>query len=547
MSLLLRGADVVDGTGGPRRRADVLIEADRITAVGEALHAPDAEVVDLGGLVLAPGFIDIHTHFDAQLFWDPDFTPSCWHGVTTAVQGNCGFGIAPTRPADRVAIMETLENVEGMNLATLEAGIDWSFETFPEYWSSVAARPKRINLASFVGHTPLRIYTMGAEAAVSREASSEEIAQMRSLVSEAMACGAIGLSTSQAPSHVGFRGLPVPSRLASRREIEELLSAVGETGHGIVEITYGPHFDIAEVAELSKQLGVRITWGALLTGLHGGPGASLELLERASAVGGDLWPQLSCREIVFQMSLADPYYFAEAAAFEEVLKLPRSERARLYADAGWRERARPDADKVRPNFPEKVSIEETGRHHALRGRPLGELAAERGVHPLDLALDLALEEDLDTRFRIVSRNDDPVELSALLQDPRTLLGAHDAGAHVDMLCDSLFPTHLLSHWVRDQGVLSLEQAVWRLSGQPAEVFRLRDRGRVAQGCFADLVAFDSELVAPLPIERIYDFPAGGDRLSAGSIGIEHVWVNGEPVRRLGQDIPGAAPGVTVRG
>jgi N-acyl-D-aspartate/D-glutamate deacylase len=463
------------------------------------------------------------------------------------VQGNCGFGIAPTRPSDRQAIMETLENVEGMNLATLEAGIDWSFESFPEYWAQVAARPKRINLASFVGHTPLRIYTMGPEAAVSREANPEEIGQMRALVAEAMASGAIGLSTSQAPSHVGFRGLPVPSRLASQAEIEALLTAVGETGRGIVEITYGPQFDITEVAALSKRLGVRMTWGALLTGLHGGPGASLELLEKASAVGGDLWPQLSCREIVFQMSMADPYYFGQAAAFEEILKLPRAERARLYADPAWRERARPDAQKIRPNFPEKASIEETRLHRALRGRPLGEIAAERGVHPLDLALDLALEEDLETRFRIVSRNDDPVELSALLRDPRTLLGAHDAGAHVDMLCDSLFPTHLLSHWVREQGVLTLEEAVWRLSGQPAEVFRIRDRGRVAPGYFADLVAFDPARVAPQPIERVYDFPAKGERLVAGSIGIEHVWVNGKPIRSSGKDLPGAAPGVAVHG
>ena len=538
---------MVDGTGAPIRRADVAFEGDRITAVGQVSASPGAVEIDLGGLVLAPGFVDIHTHFDAQIFWDPDFTPSSWHGVTTAIQGNCGFGLAPTRPAERDAIMETLENVEGMNLATLSAGIDWCFETFPEYWGAIDRRPKRINVGCFVGHTPLRMYAMGALDSIAREATAAEIDHMRFLVKEAMECGAIGLSTSQAPSHVGFRGEPVPSRLASRAEIEGLVAAVGETGRGIVEITYGPQFSIDEVAELSKRHDVRMTWGALLTGLHGGPGASLELLERASAAGGRVWPQVSCREIVFQLSLADPYYFGQAEAFEEILHLPREQRAQLYARPEWRERARHGIARHRPNFYDKAVIQESARHPELCGRRIAALASERGVDPLDLALDVSIEDGLETRFRVVSRNDDPVELAALLRDPRTLLGAHDAGAHVDQICDSNFPSHLLSHWVRDEGALSLEQAVWRLSGQPAEVFGLRDRGRIAPGLRADLVAFDPGTVAPVEVERVWDFPAEGNRLVSRSRGIEHVWVNGCAIRRDGVDVPGATPGVLVAG
>ncbi|HEY2304205.1 MAG TPA: amidohydrolase family protein, partial [Acidimicrobiales bacterium] len=214
MRLILRGARVIDGTGSSGTTGDVTIVDGRIAAVGEADTSGSVEIVDLDGLTLAPGFIDVHTHFDAQVFWDPDFTPSSWHGVTTAVAGNCGFGLAPTRPADRQAIMETLEKVEGMNLKTLTSGIDWSFESFPDYLALLARLPKRINLGAYVGHTPVRTYVMGTYDAPRRAATAEEIARMGEIVSEAMSCGAVGFSTSFAPTHVGAKALPVPSRLA---------------------------------------------------------------------------------------------------------------------------------------------------------------------------------------------------------------------------------------------------------------------------------------------------------------------------------------------
>src|SRR3954447_17813351 len=543
--LILRGGTVIDGTGAERRRADVEVVDGRITAVGDVAPAGDGdEEVDLTGLILCPGFIDIHTHFDAQVFWDGRFTPSSWHGVTTVVQGNCGFGVAPTRPADRDNVMETLELVEGMNIRTLKAGVDWCFETFPEYLDAVVERPKALNVAAFVPHSMIRTYVMGPDAATSRTATEEEIAQMRTLVREAMDAGAIGFSTSQAPSHVGWRGLPVPSRLAGATEVKGLLEAMAETGRGIAEITYGPAFDIEEVAQLSKDLGVRISWGSLLTGLFGPPGAAMEMLERASAVGGDIWLQVSCREIVFQMTLESPYYFGQVPAFVEALELPRDARAKVYADPAWRDRARPNVLVARPGAYDRISIEETEMYRDLRGKSMNELAAERGVHPFDLMLDLALEEDLQTRFRIVSRNEDPVELQALVTDDRTILGAHDAGAHVDMVCDSCYPSHVLGYWTRTMKAMTLEKAVWRMSGQPAEVFRIPDRGYVKPGLMADLVAFDPNTVAALPNERVYDFPDATDRLVSHNVGVEHVWVAGTAIRRHGQDID-ATPGVLI--
>ena len=545
MRSILRGGRLVDGTGAAARAADVEVVDGRIGRIGDVESVSGAQVIDLDGLVLAPGFIDIHTHFDAQLFWDADFTPSCWHGVTTAVQGNCGFGIAPTRPHERDLIMQTLENVEGMNVDTLRSGIDWCFETFPEYLTALRGLPKRINLGSYIGHTPVRTYVMGADDAVRRVATDDEVAQMRQIVVEAMHAGATGFSSSFAPSHNGAHGMPVPSRLADVREIRALCTAVADSGRGIVEMTYGPQMPLDEAAKWASELGVRITWGALLTGLFGPRGTTNDMLDQASAISGDIWPQVSCREIVFLMTMEDPYYFGTAPSFKRVLQAPRDERVAVYRDPAWREQAKAEILDYRPGAYERASIAESVVFSADRGRSMADIARDRNVHPFDLWLDCAIAEDLTTRFRIVSRNEDEVEVAQLLRDPRVVLGAHDAGAHVEMLCDSCFPTHLLGYWVRQKQALSLEQAVWRLTGQPADLWRLRERGSIRPGYHADLVAFDPDSVAALPADRVFDFPANGDRLVSRSAGIHHIWVNGEPARLDGADIPGAAAGVLV--
>jgi N-acyl-D-amino-acid deacylase len=544
---VIKGGTVIDGTGGPARRGDVAFRNGRITSVGDTVDDPDVIEFDATGLVVAPGFIDIHTHFDAQIFWDPDFTPSCWHGITTVVQGNCGFGIAPTRPADRDLIMQTLENVEGMNLATLRQGIDWSFETFPDYVDAVKGRPKRLNLGTFIGHTPLRMYVMGFEAATSREASPAEVVEMGEILADGLRHGAIGFSTSQAPSHLGAIGRPVPSRVASREEIVALLRVVAASPRPLVEITYGPQYDLSEIARLSRDLGVRITWGSLLTRLFGPPGVAMNMLDEASAIGGDVWPQVSCREIVSQTSMANPYYFGQVPAYAEFFALPRGARMAKYRDLAWRERVKAEVPRYRADFARLASVQESVRHSDLIGIPIADLAAQRGVHPFDLMVDLALEEDLATRFRIVSLNDNEQELGSLLTDRRTVLGAHDAGAHADMLCDACYPTHLLGVWCRERGVMAIEEAVWRLSGQPAELFRLDDRGRLTPGMAADIVMFDPETVSPRRLERVNDLPGGGERLISRSEGIEGVWVNGERSFGPDGDVAGVHAGVLLGG
>jgi N-acyl-D-amino-acid deacylase len=546
MVTLLRGGTLIDGTGAPARPADVLVGGDRIAAVGApgALAVGlDSEVVDLDGLVLAPGFIDVHTHYDAQILWDDDLTPSSWHGVTSVVMGNCGFGVAPTKPEHRDVIARTLENVEGMALEALEAGIDWCFESFPDYLRAIDERPKRLNVGAFLGHTPLRLFVVGTD---ERPATEPEVAAMRAVLREAIEAGAIGFSTSRQPAHQGAYGRPVPSRFAEVDEVEALASVLGELGRGVIQVSIGPGLFVDQFSDLATRHGVPVTWTALVARADK-PGAALRTVDRGAALPGEVYPQIACRPIVMQITMNDPVPFAEIDVWKEVLALPRSDRAALFADASWRDRARDvTLDAWAHRWP-KTSVEETGRHHEAVGVPLDELAAARGTTPFDLLLDLALDDGMATRFRIVLDNDGDDEIGDLLADKRTLLGLSDAGAHASQLCDACYSTHLLGHWVRERKALSLEDAVWRLTGHPHQAFRVPERGLVREGYFADLVAFDPDTVGTTPVERVHDQPGGADRLIVRSTGVEHVWVNGVATRTAGADVPKATPGRLIRG
>jgi len=545
VDLLLRGATVVDGTSAPARPADLSVVGDRIAAVAEpGSLTPDAgtTVVDLDGLVLAPGFIDVHTHYDAQILWDGDLTPSSWHGVTSVVMGNCGFGVAPTLPEHRDTVVRTLENVEGMSMESLEAGIDWCFESFPEYLRAIDARPKRLNVGAFIGHTPLRLWVVGSD---ERPATPDEVDAMRDVVREAVAAGAIGFSTSRQPAHQGAYGRPVASRFAEVDEVYALAGVLGELGKGVIQVSIGPGLFVDQFSELAVANDTPVTWTALVARADK-PGAALRTVERGAALPGEVYPQIACRPIVMQIAMTDPVPLAEIDVWKEVLAVPRQDRAAMYRDEAWRDRARDATLAAWSHRWAKTSVEETVRHGDAVGIPLDELATARGTNPFDLLLDLALDDEMATRFRIVLENDGDDELADLLADKRTLLGLSDAGAHASQLCDACYSTHLLGHWVRERKALSLEDAVWRLTGHPHQAFRIAERGLVQEGFHADLVAFDPDTVGCTPVERVQDQPGGADRLVVDSTGVTHTWVNGVATRRDGTDVPDARPGRLLR-
>jgi N-acyl-D-amino-acid deacylase len=551
--LLIRGGTVVDGTGAAARRADVGVRGGRIAAVG-SLRGGAPRTLDADGLAVAPGFVDIHTHYDAQVFWDRMLTISPWHGVTSVVVGNCGFGVAPTRPAHRDVILRTLENVEGMALDALRAGLgeEWPFETFPEFLDVIERRGTAINLGALVGHTPVRLYVMG-EAATEREATDEEVAAMARIVADALAAGALGFATSKSPTHVGWAGRPVPSRAAAVSEIATLAGCLADAGHGLMQATIGRGFFLDELATIQRRTRRPVTWTALLAGLFG-PDGHRSVLEQSAALQRDgvaVVPQVSCRPLNFEFQWKAPFPFESMALFQSVSAADHEGKKRIYADPEFRRafRERGTRGGIAGRWEDTV-IADCAVEPALAERNVAAVAAERGVHPVDLVLDLALATDLAARFRMALMNTDEAAVAELLTHPTTVLGLSDAGAHASQLCDAPFATHLLAHWVRAKGVLTLEHAVHLLTARAAALFGLHDRGRLAPGLAADVTVFDPATVGCSPLRRVRDLPAGADRLIADATGIRAVVVNGVVLREDGRDVldpEGPLPGHVLRG
>jgi N-acyl-D-amino-acid deacylase len=555
--LLIRGGTLLDGTGRDAVRGDVGIRGGTIVAVGEATGTA-GRVLEADGRVVAPGFIDVHTHYDAQVLWDRMLTISPWHGVTTVVMGNCGFGVAPTRPEHRGLIMRTLEKVEGMSLEALEAGLGerWPFETFPEYLDAVERRGTALNVGVLLGHTPLRLYVMGEEA-TERPATPDEVARMRALVREAIDAGALGFATSKASTHVGYGGKPVPSRAADLAEIQALAGALGEAGRGIVQATVGRDLFFPEFEAIARATGRPVTWTALLAGMTG-PGSHRGLLERSRELvqrGLQVVPQVTCRTLNFEFQFKAPFLFEGMSVFRPVAAADEAGKARLYADAEFRRAFKESFDRPRSGAVfagaswARTWISWCPSEPALEERTVSEVAAERGVHPIDLALDLALATKLEARFRMAVFNHDEDEVVELLRERDTVLGLSDAGAHASQLCDACFATYLLGRWVREKQAIALPEAVRMLTSRPAEVFGIRDRGRLAPGLAADVVVFDPATVGAGPLRRVYDLPAGADRLVSDAAGIDAVVVNGTLVRHEGRDAvapDGPLPGALLR-
>ncbi|MBR2816789.1 MAG: amidohydrolase family protein [Reyranella sp.] len=542
--LKITGGTIVDGTGKPGFVGDIGIKDGKVVALGKAEGAA-TKTIDAKGKVVSPGFVDVHTHYDAQILWDRMLTISPWHGVTTTVIGNCGFGVAPTHAIHRKLILQTLEKVEGMSLDALQAGLGdvWPFETFPQYLDAVEKRGVAINVAALFGHTPLRLYVMG-EASTERAATADEIAAMKKLVREAMDAGAIGFGTSVSVSHNGYGGKPVPSRQATVEEMDSLVSVMGELKRGLMQITIGRDFSTKAMAEVSRKYNVPVTWTALLSYLYG-PGGhrkQLDLAAEQRKSGAIVIPQVSCRPLNFELTFAEPFIFDVMKFMNELAiedaKSPGTRR-RAYADPAWREKLRSEVTPLFRQWWDRTTIAWAPSARELEEMPLSEAAAKLGKDPVDLALDLSLDNDLQARFRVAVMNFDEKEVAELITDPHTIIALSDAGAHANQLCDACYSTYLLGHWVRDKKTFTIEEAVHNLTQRPAEMFGITDRGVLAEGRPADVVVFDPATVGPGPLKRVYDLPAGADRLVADANGIDAVIVNGRLVRQNNKDMVAA--------
>ena len=525
---------MVDGSGEPGREADVAITGDRVSEIGSGLSGKVE--LDAGGHVVAPGFIDIHTHYDAQVFWDPVLSPSCYHGVTSVIAGNCGFSIAPTRPSHQDLIARTLENVEDMNVDSLAEGIPWDFETFPEYLDSISRRGIALNFGAYIGHTALRLFVVGDEA-YERAATDEEVARMVEVVAEAIDAGAAGLATSFAMTHRGADGLPIPSRFATREEFVALIGVLGQKRRGVVSVAPGDPVGIDDLYTLQPQVGVPFTYGALLTFPNGNHVRSAARNRDAWEEGIQVWPQVTPRPLTFQMVMTDPFTLNVNPEFAALMSEDQDARLKAYDDEDWRNRtaeAFEHQKAMRPRW-ETFQISESASRPELIGRRLTDVAAEQGVRPLDVLLDTSVADNLTTRISCIIANDDPEGVAMLLQQDGCTLGLSDAGAHVGQLCDAPQATDFLGNWVRDRELMPMEKAVRKLSAVQADLFNLVDRGYLREGAYADVVVFDPDTVAPGPLRRIRDFPANAERLTAdASVGITHVLVNGTPIRRDGE-------------
>src|SRR6476469_7689536 len=440
--IVIRGGTVVDGTGAAGRPADVTISDGRITEVGDGLRG--ATELDASGHVVAPGFIDIHTHYDAQVFWDPALTPSAFHGLTTVVAGNCGFSIAPIRPDGVGIVARTLQHVEDMSFDTLAAGVPWTeFETFPQYLDAVERNGVALNFGCYVGHTALRLYVMG-EAAYERPATTGELQQMRGIVGEAMDGGAIGFATSASPTHNGDQGRPVPSRVADLDELRVLLEPLQGASRGVVALLPGGVISNAQGFDLQRSVGRPFTWTALLT-IKGYPYHEGVIAEHEAAWedGVEVWPQVSCRPLVFQMNLAEPFTLNMRPSFAALMGVSREERIAAYRDPSWRAKGWEEWAGRRGRCPvnwSAISVAESPTRPDLVERGVVALAEERDCTPLDVMLDVSLDDDFRTRFWSVLANDDPDGIAWLLPRDHGLLCLADTRANVSKFCVSCFAT-----------------------------------------------------------------------------------------------------------
>jgi N-acyl-D-aspartate/D-glutamate deacylase len=555
LDLLIRNGTVVDGTGAPGKRMDVAVSDGNILSVEKRIHETAHRTIDAEDLVVAPGFIDPHTHYDAQICWDGATTPSSWHGVTTVVMGNCGVGIAPCRPGAREIAMRDLVNVEAIPFEVLDAGITWDWESFPQYMDAAQRRKPALNLAFLVPLTPLRHYVMG-EASMERAANADEIQELKSVFGKAIDAGAFGFSSTLLNQHLGYQGRPLACRNASREELKACCNALRERGKGAIEFAMTRQLGVMDDPELElldfllEESRRPVTFIAMFDRDDIPEAVRTSLVKAAPMIAKGARPQTSPLPLTREINMRNPFSFAAFPAWKRVFEDKSKEaQAAVYRDARFRNAFREDL-KHPASFGNwaRIAVHEVGSPELKRfeGKTIQEIAAAQGKDGVDALLDLVLDDDLQTELTMQSFNTRADRMAELLNDRDILLGLGDGGAHLDMLCDAGYPTYVLGTWVRERKVLSLEEAVRRMTSDPADFFGISDRGRIAIGKAADIVIFDPAAIGSggRP-ERVRDLPGGGKRMVMRSRGVEMTLVNGAPTWE-NTALTGAAAGRVLR-
>jgi N-acyl-D-aspartate/D-glutamate deacylase len=551
----IRGATIYEGTGMPAFVGDLAIEGGRIVEVGGRLGRARREF-NANGLAVTPGFIDSHTHMDAQVLWDPMVTSSSYHGVTSVVAGNCGLSLAPCKARDRDTLLHTFVRVEGMEMSLLRAAVEWQWTDIAGYLDALERSQPALNVAALVGHCALRQFVMG-EDSVERPATRDEIDTMRSLLRSAMRAGALGFSTNQNPRHIRDDGKPLPSRLAEFGEIEALGAVLGELNRGVVQMSSAPGGAdrVERLADFSLQTGRPVVWNAILHSWADPENwrAMLAATERAFKRGARAWANTNTRAFNNRFTLKDAQEFDEFPTWRTLMLRPLEERRKAFGDPAMRARLKWEAvdDPKRGTFHKRWDLvyivkPVLPKNQDLKGQSVEQFAQQQGKDVLDAFLDLALEEDLDTGFRTPLTNGDPDAVGQIVASPYTVLGQSDAGAHLAIDAGFGYCTGLLAHFVRDRSALTLEAAIRKLTWMQAQIFGITDRGLLRSGMAADVVVFDPATVGPQEAELVHDLPGGAPRLVQQASGIHLVLVNGEPILEKGK-LTGARPGLVLRG
>lgn len=539
LDTLIRGATVFDGLGGAPQHADVGVRGGRIVAIGRLSEAA-ARTVDADGLSLMPGIVDLHTHFDAQVTWDPSLSPSGALGVTTAVMGNCGFGLAPCPASLRDTMLKNLSVVEGMNLDSLMRGVQWEFETFPEYMAQLRRIGPHLNVAVFAGHSVIRTAVMGEAASEQVEPSAAQLEAMREQVRVALRAGAIGFASSFSPNHSGYGGRPMPSTIATEHELRTLAAVLGEEQRGVFMMATGSRATPDVMESIAADTSRPAFISTVLTMYNEArPELGLSYYERAAqalARGHELYILTSCQPLSFDFTLCDPYVLLSYPAFDRLKAASAEQFEAIYRDPAFRARFRSDLQtpKVGTLFLgnwRHIEVGETARpeNRQFEGLTLAELASQRGQDPVDAWFDLALADGLQTHFigKFFQNVDEGV--APLVRHPAGVITLSDAGAHLGYMCDAGFGLHFLAHWVRERGVFDWSSGIQRLTSEPADRFRIPERGRLQVGAPADMLLFDPARVGISAAFTQCDLPGGAPRKVREPLGVHGVWVNGTQV------------------